>query len=118
MEERPSAQMPAVFVGHGNPMNAIGTNAFTAAWRRLGASVPRPRAILCISAHWYVRGTKVTVMAQPRTIHDFGGFPPELHEVEYPAPGDPELARRVGNLLAPVTVELDTSWGFDHGTWS
>jgi len=109
---------PALFVGHGNPMHAISENAYTRAWRALGASLARPKAILAISAHWYVRGTRVTAMAKPKTIHDFGGFPDELYQVEYPAPGSPELARRVRDLLAPLDVGLDESWGLDHGTWS
>ena len=113
-----SIRMPAVFFGHGNPMNALESNEWSRAWAALGASVPRPRAVLCISAHWYLPGTLVTAMRAPRTIHDFSGFPQELYEVEYPAPGDPELARRVQELLAPLPIGLDESWGLDHGTWS
>jgi 4,5-DOPA dioxygenase extradiol len=109
---------PAIFFGHGNPMNAVSSNAYTEAWRGIGAQTPRPSAILCVSAHWYVPGTGVTVSTAPRTIHDFGGFPRELYQVQYPAPGDPALARRVQELLAPVPVALDDSWGLDHGTWS
>jgi 4,5-DOPA dioxygenase extradiol len=109
---------PAIFFGHGNPMNALQRNAYTEAWSRLGKSLPRPVAILSISAHWFVPQTGVTVTTAPRTIHDFGGFPRELYQVKYPAPGDPELARRVQKLLAPVAVNLDESWGLDHGTWS
>jgi 4,5-DOPA dioxygenase extradiol len=110
--------MPAIFFGHGNPMNAIGANAYTDAWRDIGARLPRPKAILAISAHWYVPETGVTVATAPRTIHDFGGFPAELYQVRYPAPGDPLLARRVQRLLMPIEVRLDQSWGLDHGTWS
>ena len=110
--------LPAIFFGHGNPMNALLTNAYTDAWRRIGDETPKPRAILSISAHWFVPGAGVTVSTAPRTIHDFGGFPRELYRVQYPAPGDPELARRVQNLLAPLPVVLDESWGLDHGTWS
>jgi 4,5-DOPA dioxygenase extradiol len=110
--------MPAIFLGHGNPMNAISENAYTQAWRRIGERTPKPRAVLAISAHWYVPATAVTISAAPRTIHDFGGFPRRLFEVQYPAPGDPELARRVAELLAPVPVRFDPSWGLDHGTWS
>ena len=110
--------LPAIFFGHGNPMNALMKNAYTDGWRRIGEETGRPRAILSISAHWFVPATGVTVSTAPRTIHDFGGFPRELYQVQYPAPGDPELARRVQRLLAPLPVTLDTSWGLDHGTWS
>lgn len=111
--------MPAVFLGHGSPMNALETNDFTRSWRDIGASMPRPKAILCVSAHWVTRGSAVTAMARPRTIHDFGRFPQALFEVRYPAPGDPALAERVRQLLAPTPVRLDTEdWGLDHGTWS
>jgi 4,5-DOPA dioxygenase extradiol len=109
---------PAIFFGHGNPMNAISDNAYTEAWRRIGEQTARPKAILSISAHWYVPTTAVTVNAAPRTIHDFGGFPAELYQVQYPAPGEPTLARRVQSLLATLEVGLDDSWGLDHGTWS
>jgi 4,5-DOPA dioxygenase extradiol len=112
-------RMPSLFLGHGNPMNALAENGWTRAWRTLGESLPRPRAILCISAHWYLPGAAVTAMAKPRTLHDFGGFPRELHEYTYPAPGDPALAREVQRALAPLAVALDEeSWGLDHGTWS
>ena len=110
--------MPAIFFGHGNPMNALLRNEWTEGWAAIGKSLVRPRGVLCISAHWYLPGTLVTAMTAPRTIHDFGGFPRELYQVRYPAPGDPELARRVQEILAPLPVELDNSWGLDHGTWS
>jgi 4,5-DOPA dioxygenase extradiol len=110
--------LPAIFFGHGNPMNAVLRNQYTEAWAVIGAAVPRPKAILCISAHWYLPQTGVTVSTAPRTIHDFGGFPRELYQVKYPAPGDPDLALRVQQLLAPVPVTLDDAWGLDHGTWS
>jgi len=110
--------MPAVFFGHGTPMNALASNKYTEAWRRIGDAVPRPRAILAISAHWYTGGTGVTANERPRTNHDFGGFPDALSEFQYPAAGDPSLAERVRELLAPVNAEHDSSWGFDHGTWS
>lgn len=110
--------LPAIFFGHGNPMNAVSNNAYTDAWRRIGELTTKPRAILSISAHWFVPETGVTISTAPRTIHDFGGFPRELYQVQYPAPGDPELARRVQEMLAPIPVSLDNSWGLDHGTWS
>ena len=110
--------MPAIFFGHGNPMNALLDNEYTRAWAAIGKEVPRPTAVLCVSAHWYVPGTAVTAMPAPRTIHDFGGFPQPLYEVEYPAPGHPGLAKRVQDLLAPLPVGLDRQWGLDHGTWS
>ena len=110
--------MPAIFFGHGNPMNAVSSNLWTEGWRRIGEQTARPRSILSISAHWYVPGTGVTVSTAPRTIHDFGGFPRELYQVRYPAPGDAALARRVQELLAPLEVALDDAWGLDHGTWS
>jgi 4,5-DOPA dioxygenase extradiol len=110
--------LPAIFFGHGNPMNAVLNNDYTNAWSRIGRTIPRPKAILSISAHSFVPETGVTVATSPRTIHDFGGFPRELFQVQYPAPGDPALARKVQNLLAPLEVRLDNSWGLDHGTWS
>ena len=113
-----SETLPAIFFGHGNPMNAVLNNGYTQGWRRIGTETPRPAAIVSISAHWFVPGTGVTISTAPRTIHDFGGFPRELYKVQYPAPGDPDLARRVQKLLAPLPVALDNSWGLDHGTWS
>lgn len=113
-----SSRLPALFVGHGSPLNALRDNPWSRAWARLGRELPRPQALLAISAHWYVPGTAVTAMATPRTIHDFGGFPRELFEVRYPAAGDPALAQRVAQLLAPLAVTADTSWGLDHGSWS
>jgi len=110
--------MPAIFFGHGNPLNALLRNAYTEGWSAIGRSIPRPKAVLCVSAHWYLPGTAVTAMKTPRTIHDFGGFPRELYNVQYPAPGSPALAERVRDLLAPLEVGMDESWGLDHGTWS
>jgi len=110
--------MPAIFFGHGNPMNAVLSNGYTNAWSACGTALTKPKAVLSVSAHWYVPGTFVTAMASPRTIHDFGGFPPELYRSEYPAPGDPKLAGRVAELLAPLSVGQDHRWGLDHGTWS
>jgi len=110
--------LPALFLGHGSPMNALQDNRYTQAWAALGQSLPRPKAILIVSAHWLTRGTAVTAMSKPRTIHDFGHFPQALFDVEYPAPGSPELAAQVQELLAPIPVHADThEWGFDHGTW-
>ena len=110
--------MPALFIGHGNPMNALLHNRYTDAWAALGKSIARPKAVLCISAHWFAPGTGVTITTAPRTIHDFGGFPRELYQVQYPAPGDPVLARRIQQMLAPMPVALDESWGLDHGAWA
>ncbi|MFD1631648.1 4,5-DOPA dioxygenase extradiol [Pseudopedobacter beijingensis] len=112
-------KMPALFLGHGSPMNAIDENIFVQNWRKLALEIPKPRAILVISAHWETKGTKVTAMEHPRTIHDFGGFPKALFEVQYPAQGDPELAEYISGVLNHFTeVELDQVWGLDHGNWS
>ena len=109
---------PALFLGHGSPMLAIEPSHFTAAWEQLGRELPRPRAILAVSAHWYGRGTAVTAQDKPRTIHDFYGFPPALYAIQYAAAGAPQLAARVAQLLAPAAVRLDEEWGLDHGSWS
>lgn len=113
-----TGRMPVLFVGHGSPMNAIQDNEFSRAWRILGQALPKPQAILCISAHWETWGTLVTAMDRPRTIHDFGGFPRELYAQQYPAPGDRSLAEQVRNALKLEPVALDQDWGLDHGCWS
>ncbi|MEE3651422.1 MULTISPECIES: 4,5-DOPA dioxygenase extradiol [unclassified Brenneria] len=113
-----TARMPALFLGHGSPMNVLENNPYTQAWQALGATLPRPKAILAVSAHWYTRGTAVTAMENPRTIHDFGGFPQALFDTRYPAPGLPDLAEKIQRLLAPIPVAADRSeWGLDHGSW-
>lgn len=111
-------KMPVLFLGHGSPMNAIEENEFVTGFRNLAKTLPQPNAILCISAHWYTKGTKVTAMEMPKTIHDFGGFPQALFDVQYPAKGSPELAIETKRILSPVEIELDETWGLDHGAWS
>ncbi|ENS4278864.1 4,5-DOPA dioxygenase extradiol [Salmonella enterica] len=111
-------RMPALFLGHGSPMNVLDDNDYTHAWQRLGEALPRPQAIVVVSAHRYTRGTGVTAMERSQTLHDFGGFPQALYDTHYPAPGAPALAQRLVELLAPVPVALDKeAWGFDHGSW-
>lgn len=110
--------MPTFFIGHGNPMNALEDNVFVRGWKEAMADVPKPKAILCVSAHWLTRGTWVTAMERPKTIHDFGGFPKKLFDTQYHAPGDPRLAGLVRETVQGTPVGLDHDWGFDHGTWS
>ena len=111
-------KMPVLFLGHGSPMNAIEENEFVTGFRNIGKLIPKPNAILCVSAHWETRGTYVTAMEQPKTIHDFGGFPKALFDVQYPAPGSPELASQTKSMITSTQVELDHKWGLDHGAWS
>lgn len=111
-------KMPALFIGHGSPMNGIEDNAFSQRWAAMGKEIPTPQAVLVISAHWLTRGTAITAMAQPQTIHDFGGFPQALFEVQYPAPGHPKLAEETAALIKKTKVQLDHDWGLDHGSWS
>lgn len=112
------SKMPVLFVGHGSPMNGIENNPFSDYWKQLARDIPVPKAVLCISAHWLTRGTKVTAMQSPKTIHDFGGFPEELYKVQYPAPGDPALAQETISLIQKTKAEADHDWGMDHGTWT
>lgn len=115
---RTTDQMPILFMGHGSPMNAIEDNEFSRTWKQLGTTLPKPSAILCISAHWETKGTMVTAMEKPQTIHDFGGFPKALFDVEYPAPGSPEVANETKKAITSTPVGLDQQWGLDHGCWS
>lgn len=118
VSKQEDVEMPILFVGHGSPMNALEDNIYSREWKRIAAQIPVPKAILCISAHWLTKGSFVTAMENPRTIHDFGGFPRELFEVEYPAPGQPSLAASTRQLLNEIELGLDYQWGFDHGSWS
>lgn len=113
-----ASRMPTLFLGHGSPMNVLENNLYTQTWQKLGEILPRPKAIVAVSAHWYTRGTAVTAMDKPRTIHDFGGFPQALFDTQYPAPGSPDLAEKIQRLLAPIPVAADRGeWGLDHGSW-
>lgn len=110
--------MPAMFIGHGSPMNSIENNEFSNSWQHIGREIPQPRAVIVVSAHWCTKGTRVTAMDFPKTIHDFGGFPKELYEIQYPAPGNPALAKETAEMVHGNRIELDHEWGLDHGTWS
>ena len=116
--EESETMMPVIFIGHGSPMNGIEDNEFSRYWKKLASEIERPKAVLCISAHWLTRGTFITAMEHPQTIHDFGGFPQALFDVQYPAPGDPKLAEETLGLITSTKVELDHEWGLDHGTWT
>lgn len=111
-------KMPVLFIGHGSPMNGIEDNIFSEKWIQLGKEIPKPKAVLCISAHWLTNGTHITAMPNPKTIHDFGGFPQALFDVQYPAPGNPELAKETASIITKTQVGLDHEWGLDHGTWT
>jgi 4,5-DOPA dioxygenase extradiol len=111
-------RMPVLFLGHGSPLNAIEENQFVAGFRKVAKSIPLPKAIICISAHWFTKGTQVTAMEMPKTIHDFRGFPDELNNFQYPAPGNPDLAKEVKSIIQPIHADLDQDWGLDHGAWS
>ncbi len=112
------SKTPLLFIGHGSPMNGIEDNEFSERWREMGQEIPRPSAVIVVSAHWFTRGTKITAMPSPRTIHDFGGFPKALFDVQYPAPGSPALAKETAESIHKTSVHLDHDWGLDHGTWS
>jgi 4,5-DOPA dioxygenase extradiol len=118
IQSRRGTSMPMFFVGHGSPMNAIEDNQFSKGWKEVAAAIPRPTSILCLSAHWETNGTYITAMTKPETIHDFGGFPKELYEVQYPAPGNPQLAQEIITNIKEIKVEPDYEWGLDHGCWS
>ena len=117
-DQKSTHLMPALFIGHGSPMNGIEDNEFSRKWSVLGKEIPKPSAVLVVSAHWLTRGTFITAMAHPKTIHDFGGFPKELFEVQYPSPGNPNLAKAISDLVVSSNIEFDHEWGLDHGTWT
>jgi 4,5-DOPA dioxygenase extradiol len=117
-KNKSSEKMPVLFLGHGSPMNAIEENEFVTGWRNISKTLPAPEAVLCISAHWETNGTFVTAMEKPKTIHDFGGFPAELYQVQYPAPGSPFLAGEIKNIVRKTEIGMDDKWGLDHGCWS